>query len=131
MKQRVAIARVLVLESKILLMDEPFGAVDAKNRVLLQELLLDLWGGEARRKTVVFVTHDLDEAIFLSDRILMLSDSPGTVCLDVPVSFPRPRYREDLMRSLVYDAFRQELFAKFFGETPRRTEAEEKDGVVI
>ncbi|MDR0671307.1 MAG: ABC transporter ATP-binding protein, partial [Oscillospiraceae bacterium] len=89
MQQRVAIARALAMDTDILLMDEPFGAVDAKNRVLLQELLLRLWDGEAKRKTVVFITHDIDEAIFLSDRIIMLTEGPGRVYKDLRVPFPR------------------------------------------
>jgi len=116
MQQRVAIARTLAMGAEVLLMDEPFGAVDAKNRALLQELLLELWSGEKKRKTVVFVTHDLDEAIFLSDRIIMLTDSPGSVYRDILVEFPRPRYRDELMKSILYDDFRRELFNDFFGQ---------------
>jgi NitT/TauT family transport system ATP-binding protein len=116
MQQRVAIARTLAMGADVLLMDEPFGAVDAKNRALLQELLLELWSGEAKRKTVVFITHDLDEAIFLSDRIIMLTDSPGSVYRDIPVDFSRPRYRDELMKSIIYDDFRRELFNDFFGQ---------------
>jgi NitT/TauT family transport system ATP-binding protein len=121
MQQRVAIARTLAMGADVLLMDEPFGAVDAKNRALLQELLLELWSGETKRKTVIFITHDLDEAIFLSDRIIMLTDSPGSVYRDIPVEFPRPRYREELMESIVYDDFRRELFADFFGQKHRQS----------
>ena len=79
MQQRVAIARALAMDTEILLMDEPFGAVDAKNRVILQELLLKLWEGDGnqKKKTVVFVTHDVDEAILLSDRIIMMKANPG------------------------------------------------------
>ncbi|MDR0812957.1 MAG: ABC transporter ATP-binding protein [Oscillospiraceae bacterium] len=128
MQQRVAIARALAMDSDILLMDEPFGAVDAKNRTILQELLLELWQNEAERKTVVFITHDLDEAIFLSDRIILLTDSPGRVYRDIKVDFPRPRYRDELMGSLIYDDFRRELFADFFGDKNR---AAENDGVII
>jgi NitT/TauT family transport system ATP-binding protein len=124
MRQRVAIARALAMDSDILLMDEPFGAVDAKNRVILQELLLELWNGEDRRKTVVFITHDLDEAIFLSDRIILLTDSPGRLRRDIPIEFPRPRYREELMRSVIYDDLRSELFAEFFGTKSRSADTE-------
>ena len=122
MQQRVAIARTLAMGADVLLMDEPFGAVDAKNRALLQELLLKLWSGETKRKTVVFVTHDLDEAIFLSDRIIMLTDSPGSVYRDIPVDFPRPRYRDELMKSIIYDDFRRALFADFFDQKRRDIE---------
>ncbi|MDR0222172.1 MAG: ABC transporter ATP-binding protein [Oscillospiraceae bacterium] len=128
MQQRVAIARTLAMGADVLLMDEPFGAVDAKNRVLLQELLLDLWSDETKRKTVVFVTHDLDEAIFLSDRIIMLTDSPGSVYLDIAVEFPRPRYRDEMMKSIVYDDFRRTLFADFFGQKEKKIE---RDSFII
>jgi NitT/TauT family transport system ATP-binding protein len=114
MQQRVAIARALAMDTDILLMDEPFGAVDAKNRVILQELLLRLWRDEKKRKTVVFITHDLDEAIFLSDRVIMLTESPGRVHKDISVPFSRPRDRYGLLSSAVYTSFRRELFAEFF-----------------
>jgi NitT/TauT family transport system ATP-binding protein len=114
MQQRVAIARALAMDTDILLMDEPFGAVDAKNRVILQELLLELWYNEEKKKTVVFITHDLDEAIFLSDRVIMLTDSPGRVYLDVRVPFPRPRDRYGLLSSVTYLDFRRKLSVEFF-----------------
>lgn len=115
MQQRVAIARALAIEPDLLLMDEPFGAIDAKNRELLQELLLQLWEGaeERQKKTVVFVTHDIDEAIFLSDRIVMLTPSPGTICKVISVPFKRPRKKADLARKKEYEIFRNELFALF------------------
>ncbi len=95
MKQRVAIARILVLESNILLMDEPFGALDAFTRMNLQEDLITLW--EKQKFTTVFVTHDVDEAVFLSDRILVMTASPGEVktVVEVPLSRPRDRTSED------------------------------------
>jgi NitT/TauT family transport system ATP-binding protein len=91
MKQRVAIARILVLESDILLMDEPFGALDAFTRMNLQEDLITLWNKQ--RFTTVFVTHDVDEAVFLSDRIIVMTPSPGEIrtIIDVPMSRPRDR----------------------------------------
>jgi NitT/TauT family transport system ATP-binding protein len=127
-RQRVAIARALAMDTDILLMDEPFGAVDAKNRTVLQELLLKLWDGEARRKTVVFITHDIDEAIFLSDRIIMLTESPGRVYRDVSVPFPRPRDRSALLNSAVYVNFRRDVTAVFFQD---RTGETEEDWVII
>ncbi|MDR1137987.1 MAG: ABC transporter ATP-binding protein [Synergistaceae bacterium] len=114
MQQRVAIARALAMDTDILLMDEPFGAVDAKNRVILQELLLDLWFNEEKKKTVVFITHDLDEAIFLSDRVVMLTESPGRVYLDIRIPFQRPRDRYGLLGSVTYQDFRRKLSAEFF-----------------
>jgi len=77
MKQRVGIARILASNPRVMLMDEPFGALDAQTRELMQELLLEVWG--QHRTTVVFVTHDLDEAIFLSDKIILMSARPGMV----------------------------------------------------
>jgi NitT/TauT family transport system ATP-binding protein len=89
MQQRVEIARVLINEPRVLLMDEPFGALDALTRLRMQELLVGLWS--ARRPTVVFVTHDIDEALFLADRILVLSPRPGRLVdvLTVPAARPR------------------------------------------
>ena len=92
MQQRVGLARALALEPRLLLMDEPFGALDAQTRVLLQEQLVKIW--EARRATVIFVTHDIEEALFLSDRILVMAAGPGRVIADIPVDFARPRDHE-------------------------------------
>ena len=89
MQQRVAIARALALRPSILLMDEPFGALDAQTRSLMQELLLSIW--ERDRLSVLFVTHDIDEAIFLADRICVLSTKPGQVREIIEVHLPRPR----------------------------------------
>ncbi len=92
MQQRVAIARALAMESDVLLLDEPFGALDAKSRRELQNLLIRLWqeaGANGRRRTVVFVTHDIDEALVLADRILFMR--PGRIERDIPVDMPRPR----------------------------------------
>jgi NitT/TauT family transport system ATP-binding protein len=134
MRQRVAIARVLAMDPEILLMDEPFGAVDAKNKTILQELLLRLWegGGEEdgvvyppagpgtsesrKRKTVIFVTHDIDEAIFLSDRIIMLTNSPGRIYRELEVLFPRPRSRQYLIQEEGYNRLRNELITLFFND---------------
>lgn len=92
MQQRVAIARALVNYPRVLLMDEPFGALDAQMRILMQENLLKLW--EQFRPTVVFVTHDIDEAIFLSNRIVIMGANPGRILADLPMSLPRPRTAE-------------------------------------
>lgn len=89
MQQRVAIARTLANNPKILLMDEPFGALDLQTRSKMQEFLSKLW--EENHKTVVFVTHDIEEAIFLADRVFLLSKRPATVKQEFKIEFPRPR----------------------------------------
>lgn len=89
MKQRVAIARALSYKPEILLMDEPFGALDALTRVQMQELLTTVW--EREKLTVVFVTHDVEEAVFLSDRIFVMASNPGQIKVIYDVPLPRPR----------------------------------------
>jgi NitT/TauT family transport system ATP-binding protein len=89
MKQRVAIARALCYRPRILLMDEPFGALDAQTRLLMQELLTRIW--ESHRLTVLFVTHDVDEAAYISDRVLIMTNRPGRLKEDIPIGLPRPR----------------------------------------
>jgi NitT/TauT family transport system ATP-binding protein len=91
MRQRVAVARALALDPVLLLMDEPFGALDAQTRNMLQKELLEIW--EATKKTVIFITHSVDEAVFLSDRIIVLSPRPGRICRIVAIDLPRPRDR--------------------------------------
>lgn len=93
MQQRVAIARALALDPEILLMDEPFGALDELTRIEMQQELLRIW--EARKKTVIFVTHSINEALILSDRIILLAPHPGRVHKDLDVALPRPRVRTD------------------------------------
>jgi NitT/TauT family transport system ATP-binding protein len=92
MRQRVSIARALAVDPEILLMDEPFASLDAQLRLLLQEELIKLW--EQDRRTVIFITHSLDEAIFLGDRVVIMSARPGVLRAEVPVDFPRPRSHE-------------------------------------
>jgi NitT/TauT family transport system ATP-binding protein len=95
MKQRVAIARTLAYRPSILLMDEPFGALDAHTRTRLQNELLEIW--ERDRKTVMFVTHSVDEAVFLSDRVFVMTRSPGRIKSIVDIELPRPRRRVELL----------------------------------
>jgi NitT/TauT family transport system ATP-binding protein len=98
MKQRVAIARTLAYEPKILLMDEPFGALDAHTRTGLQRELLEIW--ERDRKTVLFVTHSVEEAVFLSDRVIVLTRSPGRLKASIAIDLSRPRRRAELLVDL-------------------------------
>jgi len=89
MQQRVAIARALAYEPKVLLMDEPFGSLDALTRLELEDAVLRLWA--ELKTTIVFITHDIEEAIYLSDRILVLSRRPSEIIEEMPIDFPRPR----------------------------------------
>src|SRR6058998_100038 len=89
MKQRVALARVLAFDPKVLLMDEPFGSLDAQTRETMQEELIKLW--ERTRKTIVFVTHDIEEAVFLGDRVVVLTARPARIREEVRIDLPRPR----------------------------------------
>jgi len=90
MQQRTALARALANDPKILLLDEPFGALDNQTRALMQELLLGIW--EAERKTVLFVTHDIDEAIFMANRVAVMSARPGRIKADLKIELPHPRH---------------------------------------
>ncbi|MFL5077396.1 MAG: ABC transporter ATP-binding protein [Microvirga sp.] len=90
MQQRTALARALANDPRILLMDEPFGALDHQTRELMQELLLSIWEGD--RKTVLFVTHDIDEAIFMGNRVVVMSARPGRIKCDLPVPLAHPRH---------------------------------------
>lgn len=108
MRQRVAIARTLALEPQVLLMDEPFAALDAQNRLLQQREFIELW--ERTNATVVFVTHDLNEAALLSDRVVIMSHRPGRIVADVHVGLARPRHAEDLVGDPAYDELYRRLY---------------------
>ena len=126
MQQRVGLARALATEPDILLMDEPFGAIDAQTREFMQEELMKIWAGT--NKTVVFITHDLDEAVLLSDRILVLSRGPGTVRRVVDVDLPRPRWEYDVRAHPNFAAIRHEIWQLLRGDLQAQTEEEVKSG---
>jgi len=100
MRQRVSLMRTLIMEPQILLMDEPFGALDTHTKLEMHEILLNLW--ERERQTVIFVTHDLSEALTLADRIILLSARPGRIKEDFAVTFPRPRNAIKLRETAAY-----------------------------
>ena len=108
MRQRVALARTFSLKSPVLLMDEPFGALDAQTKVQLQSVLLDLHGHEQR--TVVFITHDLSEAITLADRVIVMSPRPGRILADIEVPLPRPRSAKSLQKDPEFHRLYTELW---------------------
>ena len=107
MMQRVAIARALANDPEVLLMDEPFGALDAQTRVFMQELLLDIW--QTTPKTILFVTHDIDEALFLGDRVYVMTARPGRFREEVRLDLPRPRTLEITMSPAFVEAKRRVL----------------------
>jgi NitT/TauT family transport system ATP-binding protein len=109
MRQRVGIARVLVMNPRALLMDEPFGALDAQTRLAMQQLLLDVW--QTLGTTVLFVTHDIDEAILLADRICMMSARPGRIIREIRIELPRPRSIESLTAP-AFMAYKSELMSE-------------------
>ncbi len=111
MKQRVALARTLAYHPEVLLMDEPFGALDAHTRTRLQNDLLNIW--ERDRKTVLFVTHSVEEAVFLSDKVVMMTRSPGRIRQIVDIDLPRPRRRTELLLDPRYQKYVVEIDRMF------------------
>lgn len=110
MRQRVSIARAFANDPEILFMDEPFASLDEQNRIILQQELLQIW--ESNKKTVVFITHSIDEAIFLSDKIMLMTSHPGEIKSIYDVDIPRPRKMTDMRKSPYFN----ELFVKIWSE---------------
>lgn len=110
MRQRVALARTFGLDSPILLMDEPFGALDAQTKMQLEDVLLDLW--QRHQRTVVFVTHDLSEAVSMSDRVIVMSRRPGRIITDMRISLGRPRSVRALQKDPAYHRLYAEVWTK-------------------
>jgi NitT/TauT family transport system ATP-binding protein len=115
MKQRVAIAQMLACNPSIFLMDEPFGALDALTREILQDQLLQLW--ERDRKTVLFVTHSIDEAVLLSDRVVIMGTKPGRVKQIVPIDLPRPRQPAEIRAHPDFARLRNHIWASIREES--------------
>jgi len=125
MMQRAAIARALANDPEILLMDEPFGALDAQTRTLMQELLLSVW--EQTHKTVLFVTHDIEEAVLLADRVYVMTARPGRIKREIKVSLPRPR-TVGVLDSEEFLHFRREVHQSIREESLKVLSAKEEGG---
>ena len=123
MRQRAALIRTLLIDRPIMLLDEPFGALDALTRSLMQEWLLSLW--EQDRKTILFVTHDLEEAVFLSDRVVVMTARPGRIKLSLPIDIPRPRDYETVATP-EFVRLKQQLLQSIHDEGVRALEPEQK-----
>jgi NitT/TauT family transport system ATP-binding protein len=124
MRQRVSIARAFANDPEILLMDEPFSALDAQNKLLLQEELLRIW--DEHKKTVVFITHSVDEAVFLGDRIMVMTAQPGKVKMFVPVPLARPRNIMELQKLPQYGELIASIWASLRDEVHRARKQEEE-----
>jgi NitT/TauT family transport system ATP-binding protein len=124
MRQRVSIARAFANDPEILLMDEPFSALDAQNKLLLQEELLHIW--EEHKKTVVFITHSVDEAVFLGDRIMVMTAQPGKVKTFVPVPLARPRDIMELQKMPQYGELIAHIWSSLREEVHRARQQEEE-----
>jgi len=116
MRQRVSIARMFATDPQVFLMDEPFGALDSLNRIYMQDLLLKLWSEGTERKTVLFVTHDVDEALLLSDKIAVMSPSPGRIKEIISIPFARPRCRKSLSADPEYIHLKSYLLSILYCE---------------
>ncbi|MCC6176604.1 MAG: ABC transporter ATP-binding protein [Chloroflexi bacterium] len=122
MKQRVSVARAFANDPEILLMDEPFASLDEQNKALLQEEVLKIW--EETRKTVVFITHSIDEALVLGDRVMVMTARPGTLKADIPVTFERPRQVYELRTSPAFGEAAHAVWSQLRDEVMRARAAE-------
>ena len=122
MRQRGAIARSLALGSPVLLMDEPFGALDPVNRLKLQDLLLQLSRNHSNRRTIVFVTHDVEEALYLGDRVLVLGANPGRIIAEINVPFEGQHFRHDLFQSKEFRELAEHIAALYHEDIERQLE---------
>jgi NitT/TauT family transport system ATP-binding protein len=124
-RKRIALAQVLILKPQILLMDEPFGQLDAQTRVIMSELLLDLWSAD--KKAVLFVTHDLDEAIALSDRVVILGAGPASsMVADFPVTIARPRDPMEIRLTPEFSRLHSMIWHQLKGEVLRTYEHQDR-----
>lgn len=126
MRQRVALARAWISNPKVLLMDEPFAALDAQTRLLMQELLVRIW--EETRTTVVFVTHDVEEAIYLADRVLVMTSRPGLIKDEINVPFGRPRRYDDLIGDAAFAEIKRRVLLSVREETIKFMAEQERLG---
>ena len=122
MKQRVGLARCLLMQPRLFLMDEPFGALDAQTRLAMQELLLHVW--DTMKRTVIFITHDIDEAIFLADTVYVMSARPGRIRSRNPVNLPRPR-DIDMLTDPAFNTLRRDILRQIREEASRAPAARE------
>ena len=122
MKQRVSVARAFANAPEVLLMDEPFAALDEQNKSLLQEELLRIW--EESRNTVLFITHSIDEALFLGDRVLVMTARPGTLKADIPIPFERPRQAYELRATPMFGELSFAVWSQLRDEVMRARSAE-------
>jgi NitT/TauT family transport system ATP-binding protein len=121
MRQRVALMRTLAFHKDVMLLDEPFGALDSQTRLSMQRFLLEVW--QAERRTVVFITHDVDEAIFLSDRVEVMSARPGTIRASFRIDLPRPRDFE-ILTTDVFTDLKREILGLIYSENLKQLERE-------
>ena len=123
MRQRVALMRTLAFHKDVMLLDEPFGALDSQTRLRMQQWLLDVWVDQQR--TVLFITHDVDESIFLSDRVHVMSARPGSIRATFEIDLPRPRSFE-ILTSDAFTELKREILALIYSETLKQLEQEDE-----